>query len=103
MSESITQLRNRLTAARDKSELLRLRENIAALMDSPQFQQLSQRDGNRVEDLPVETIAKEEQFKWCDPRKTMLEHLTPQDVIVSLKRTNLENEEDRLCLSMSTK
>jgi len=74
VSESITQLKNRLTTARDKFELLRLREDITALMESPQFQQLSQRDKNRVEDLLVEAIAKEEQFKGCDPWKTILEH-----------------------------
>jgi hypothetical protein len=43
-------------------------------MGSPQFQELSQSDKNRVEDLLVETLAKEEQYKGCDPWRTILEH-----------------------------
>lgn len=74
MNLSIGELENRLKVAQDKFELLRLREDITTLMESPQFQQLSQSDKNRVEDLLVEVLAKEEQFKGCDPWKTILEH-----------------------------
>ncbi len=72
MSSSITDLKNRLKAAQDKFELLRLREDIATFMESPQFQQLSQSDRNHVEDLLVELLAREEQYKGCDPLRTVL-------------------------------
>lgn len=72
MSLSITELRNRFKATQDKFELLKLREDVTALMDSPQFQQLSQSDRNRVEDLLVEVVAKEEQYKGCDPWRTIM-------------------------------
>ena len=74
MSLSITELRNRLRTAQDKFELLRLREDITTFMDSPQFQEFSQSDKNRIEDLLVEALAKEEQYKGCDPWKIILEH-----------------------------
>jgi len=54
--------------------LLRLREEINTFMESPEFQQLSQGDRNRVEDLLVEAIAKEEQYKGCDPLRSILGH-----------------------------
>jgi cation transport regulator ChaC len=69
---SIRELENRLKVAQDKFELLRLREDIATFMESPQFKQLSQNDKNRVEDLLVEVLAKEEQYKGCDPLRTIL-------------------------------
>jgi bacterioferritin (cytochrome b1) len=72
VSLSITELKNRLKTAQDKFELLRLREDITALMGSPQFQELSQSDKNRVEDLLVEALAKEEQYKGCDPWRTII-------------------------------
>ena len=72
MSLSITELKDRLKAAQDRFELLRLREDIAAFMGTPEFQQLSQADKNRIEDLLVETLAKEEQYKGCDPWRTIL-------------------------------
>lgn len=74
MSESITELKNRLKTAQGKFDLLKLRGDITTLMDSPRFQELSQSDKNRIEDLLVEAIAKEEQYKGCDPWKTILEH-----------------------------
>jgi hypothetical protein len=74
MSESITELKNRLKTAQDKFDLLKLRGDITTLMDSPRFQELSQSDKNRIEDLLVEAIAKEEQYKGCDPWKTILDH-----------------------------
>ena len=72
MSLSITELKNRLKTAQDRFELLRLREDITTFMESPQFEQLSQSDKNRVEDLLVEVLAKEEQYKGCDPWRTIL-------------------------------
>lgn len=72
MSLSITELKNRLKTAQDRFELLRLREEISAPMESPEFQQLSQSDKNRVEDVLVEVLAKEDQYKGCDPWRTIL-------------------------------
>ena len=72
MSLSITELKNKLKTAQDRFELLRLREDITTFMESPQFEQLSQSDKNRVEDLLVEVLAKEEQYKGCDPWRTIL-------------------------------
>jgi hypothetical protein len=72
LSLSIGELENRLKAAQDKFELLRLREDITAFMETSEFQQLSQSDKNRVEDILVEVLAKEEQYKGCDPLRTIL-------------------------------
>ena len=74
MTLSITELRIRLKTAQDKFELLRLREDITTFMDSPQFQEFSESDKNRIEDLLVELLAKEEQYKGCDPWKIILGH-----------------------------
>ena len=74
MNLSIGELENRLKAAQGKFELLRLREDITMFMESPQFQQLALSDKNRLEDLLVELLAKEEQYKGCDPLRTILGH-----------------------------
>ena len=74
MNLSIRELENRLKVAQDKFELLRLREDITTLMESLQFKQLLQNEQNRVEDLLVEVLAKEEQYKGCDPLRTILGH-----------------------------
>ena len=72
MNLSIGELENRVKVAQGKFELLRLREDITTFMESPQFKQLSQNDKNRVEDLLVGVLAKEEQYKGCDPWKVIL-------------------------------
>jgi len=72
VSLSTEELENRLKTAQDRFELSRLREEVSALMKSPQFKRLSQSDKNRVEDLLVEVLAKEEQYKGCDPWRTIL-------------------------------
>ena len=72
MHLAIEELGNRVKMAQGKFELLRLREDITTFMESPQFQQFSQSDKNRVEDLLVELLAKEEQYKGCDPLRTIL-------------------------------
>jgi len=72
MNLSVEEIKNRVKGARDRFELLRLREDITTFMGSPQFQELQQSDKNRVEDLLVETLAKEEQYKGCDPWRTIL-------------------------------
>ena len=60
MHLAIEELGNRVKMAQGKFELLRLREDITTFMNSPPFQQLSQNDKNRVEDLLVEVLAKED-------------------------------------------
>jgi len=74
MSLSIEELKNRVRGVKDKFELLRLREEISAFMESAEFQQLPQGDRNRVEDLLIEAIGKEEQFRGCDPLRSILGH-----------------------------
>lgn len=74
MSLSTAELKDRLKTAQNRFELLRLREDITTFMGSPQFQQLPQSDKDRVEDLLVEVLAREEQYKGCDPWRTMLGH-----------------------------
>jgi hypothetical protein len=71
---SVAELEHKLKTAQDRFELLRLREELTALMESPQFQEFSQRDKNHIEDLLVEVLAKEEQYKGCDPLRTVLGH-----------------------------
>lgn len=74
MSICIGELEGRLKAAQGKLELSKLRDEIRALMESPQFQQLSQSNSNRVEDLLVGLLAKEEQFGGCDPFRSIFGH-----------------------------
>ncbi len=74
MSLSIAELTDRLKTAQNSFELLRLREDITTFMGTPQFQQLPKSDKDHVEDLLVEVLAKEEQYKGCDPWRTMLGH-----------------------------
>lgn len=74
MNVSIEELKSRVRGVRDRFELLRLREEIGAFMESPEFQQLPQGDRNRVEDLLIEAIAKEEQYKGCDPLRSIFGH-----------------------------
>ena len=64
---SVKELENRIKRAQGRFDFLRLREDITAFITSPQFKELSQEDKNQLEDLLVKVIAKEEQFKGCDP------------------------------------
>lgn len=73
MSLSITELKDRLKITQDKFELMRLREDITTFMDSPQFHELPESDKNRIEDLLVELLVKEERYKGCDPWRTIME------------------------------
>jgi hypothetical protein len=72
VSLSTAELKNRLKTAQDRFELFKLREDITTFMSSPEFQELSQSDKNRIEDLLVETLAKEEQYKGCDTWRTIM-------------------------------
>ena len=74
MNLSIRELESRVKVAQGMFDLLRLREDISAFMENPQFQQLSQNEQNRIEDLLVSVLAKEEQYKGCDPLRTFLGH-----------------------------
>ena len=71
MSVSIEELKGRVRGAKDRFEALRLREEISAFMESSEFRQLSQRERDRIEDLLIEVIAKEEQYKGCDPLRSI--------------------------------
>lgn len=71
MRLSTEDLRNRVRTAQDRFALSKLQEEISALMQSPQFEQLSQSDQNHVEDLLVEVLAREEQYRGCDPFKAI--------------------------------
>jgi len=71
MSVSIEELKSRVRGAKDRFEALRLREEISAFMESPEFRQLSQHNRDRVEDLLIEVIAKQDQYKGCDPLRTI--------------------------------
>jgi hypothetical protein len=65
-------LQHRVKTAQDKFTLSKLRDEITGLMGSAEFQQLPQGDRNRVEDLLVEVLSKQDQYKGCDPWSTIL-------------------------------
>lgn len=71
---SVKELESRIEKAKGRFELLRLREDITAFIKGPQIKELSQEEKNQVEDMLVKVIAKEEQFKGCDPWKSILGH-----------------------------
>ena len=69
---SVKELETRVKIAQGRFEFLRLRDDITAFINSPQFKDLSQGDKNQVEDLLVKVIAKEDQSKGCDPWKGII-------------------------------
>ena len=71
---SVVEFANRFKTTQGKFEFLRLREDITTFIKSPRFKELSQDDKNRVEDLLVNVISKEEQYRGCDPWKGILKH-----------------------------
>lgn len=73
MNLSIEELKSRVRAANDRFEALRIREEITAFMASPEFQQLERHDRDRIEDLLIEAIAKQDQFKGCDPLRSVFD------------------------------
>ena len=62
----IEDLENRVKITRAKFELIRLREEITAVINSDQFKKLSQNDKNRLEDLLVKVIDRQEKYKTRD-------------------------------------
>ena len=74
MSSLTDQLETRVKAAKDRFALAKLKDEITALLASAEFRRLSQDDKNRIEDLLVEVLSKQEQYKGCDPLSTILEH-----------------------------
>jgi hypothetical protein len=72
MNFCIAELKSSVKGCKDRFEALKLREDISRFMESTQFKQLPQSDKNCVEDLLVEVLAKEEQYKGCDPLRTIL-------------------------------
>jgi hypothetical protein len=59
-------IENRVNKTRGKFELLKLREEITVFICGPEFKELSQADQNRVEDLLVKVIDRQEKFKPRD-------------------------------------
>lgn len=74
MSSLTDELETRVKAAQDRFALAKLQDEITALLASAEFRRLSQGDKNRVEDLLVEVLSKQEQYKGCDPFSTILGH-----------------------------
>lgn len=72
MNLIVQELRARLKAAQDRFTLLRLREELTAFIASSRFEELPISDRNQIEDLLVEVLAKEEQYKGCDPWRAIL-------------------------------
>ena len=67
MKSSLVELKNRVQETKNRSEVLKLREDISKFMESPQFEQLSEKDKDFVMDLLAKVHSKEEQYKGCDP------------------------------------
>ncbi len=68
----IAELEARLRAAQGRFELLKLKDEITALLSSPEVKGLSQTDRDRLEDLLAKLLAKEEQFQGCKPWRVIL-------------------------------
>lgn len=68
----IAEIADRLKAAQGRFELLRLKEEITALLSSPEARNFSQADRDRLEDLLARLLAKEEQLRGCDPWRVIL-------------------------------
>lgn len=69
---SISGLEARLKAAQGRFQLLRLKDEITAMLTGPEAKNFSQADRDRLEDLLAKLLAKEEQFRGCDPWRVML-------------------------------
>lgn len=69
---TIAEIEARLKAAQGRFELQRLKEEITALLTGPQAGDLSTADRDRLEDLLAKLLAKEEQFRGCDPFRVIL-------------------------------
>lgn len=68
----IAELEARLKAAQGRFELQRLKEEITALLSSPEAENMPQAARDRLEDLLAKLLAKEEQFRGCDPWRVIL-------------------------------
>lgn len=64
---SIVELKTMVSGVKNRSELLRLREEIGKYIDSPEFKLLTEDDKEYVIDLLAEIHSKEDQFTGCDP------------------------------------
>ena len=67
MESSVIELKSRVSGVSNRSEVLRLREDIRNYIDSPEFKQLSEDDKGHVMDLLAEIHSKEDQYTGCDP------------------------------------
>jgi len=67
MKTSVVELQSRVQEIKNRTEVLKLREEISTFIESPQFEQLSENDKDLVMDLLAKVHSKEDQFKGCDP------------------------------------
>jgi len=67
MKSSVVELKKRVQEIKNASEVLKLREEISKFIESPQFEQLSEKDKDIVLDLLAKVHSKEDQYKGCDP------------------------------------
>jgi hypothetical protein len=72
MKQFVEDLENRVNKTRGKYELVKLREEITIFIKSPKFRELLQIDQDRVEDLLVKVISKEERHKVRDSWQAIL-------------------------------
>lgn len=68
----IAELEAKVKGAQGRFELLKLKEEITALVTSPEFKKFPQKEQDRLEDLLAKLLAKEEQFRGCDPWRVRL-------------------------------
>jgi type IV pilus biogenesis protein CpaD/CtpE len=72
MKPSIAELEAKARAVQCRFDILRLKEEITALLTSPEAKDLTQAERDRLEDLLARLLAKEEQFRGCDPWRVIL-------------------------------
>ncbi len=69
---SVAELEARVKSAQGRFELLKLKDEITAIITGPESRHLPQEERDQLEDLLARVIAKEEQFRGCDPFRVML-------------------------------
>lgn len=69
---SIAELEAKVKNAQGRFELLKLKEEITTLITGPESKELSQEERDQLEDLLAKALAKEEQFRGCDPFRVIL-------------------------------
>ena len=67
MKTSVVELKKKVQEIKNGTDVLKMREEISKLIESPEFEQLSENDRDIVMDLLAKVHSKEDQFKGCDP------------------------------------